>query len=453
MTDKSPAERVIYSVSQLNDQVKDLLEHSFPPLWVEGEISNFSSPASGHWYLSLKDSQAQVRCAMFRNRNQAAGFLPKNGMQVLARARIGFYAPRGEFQLILEHMEPSGEGALRRAFEQLKQKLQAEGLFDEALKQPLPAVPRSIGIITSPTGAALRDILNVLRRRYPLGEVVIYPVPVQGAEAAPAIMRALAVAAERQECDLLILARGGGSLEDLWAFNEEIVARAIHACPLPVVSGVGHEIDFTIADFVADLRAPTPSAAAELVSPDSGEWRMRLSRLPAQLAALQNRRLQQLGQQQQHLAKRLNQLHPGRRLEQLMQRLDEFDLRLSRSAQSTLHRQASRLQLLKAQLAGASPAIRLAGLQQMQQQLLNRLLLASARLREKKSHGLALLSGGLDRLSPLKTLERGYAIASLVTSGKVLTDTSAVRTGDRLALRLHKGQLDCAVTDIYPEKS
>jgi exodeoxyribonuclease VII large subunit len=409
MADKSPPERIpertIYTVSRLNEQVKDLLEHSFPLLWIEGEISNFTSPASGHWYLSLKDEQAQVRCAMFRGRNQTAGFLPKNGMQVLVRARVGLYAPRGEFQLILEHMEQSGEGALRRAFEQLKQKLQAEGLFDETRKKPLPAIPRSIGVITSPTGAALRDILNVLRRRYPLGEVVIYPVPVQGTEAAPAIVRALQVAAERQDCDVLLVARGGGSLEDLWAFNEEIVARAIHACPLPVVSGVGHEIDFTIADFVADLRAPTPSAAAELASPNTGEWRALLERLPQQLAQVQNRRLQQFGQRQAFLAKRLSQLHPGRRLEQLMQRLDEFEQRLLRATERAL---------------------------------------------EKKTHALALLSGVLDRLSPLKTLERGYAIASL-SSGHVVTDATTVQLGDKLALRLHRGELDCEVTGIHPE--
>lgn len=450
MTDKSPPERVIYSVSQLNDQVKDLLEHSFPPLWVEGEISNFSCPASGHWYMSLKDSQAQVRCAMFRNRNQGLGFQPRNGLQVLARGRLGLYVARGEFQLILDHMEPSGEGALRRAFELLKQKLQAEGLFDEAHKQPLPIVPERIGIITSPTGAALRDILNVLRRRFPLGQVVIYPVPVQGTEAAPAIVRALQEAARRQECDVLVVARGGGSLEDLWAFNEEGVARAIHACPLPVVSGVGHEIDFTIADFVADLRAPTPSAAAELVSPDTTEWRARLLRLPTQLASLQERRLQQFGRQQDYLSKRLSQLHPGRRLEQLMQRVDEYDLRLARCTRSLLQQQAARISLLHAQLRGTSPALRLAALQQQQAQLLGRLQLATVRLREKKAHALALLSGGLDRLSPLKTLERGYAIASL-PSGPVLTEAASVQRGDRLALRLHKGSLDCEVTDIHPE--
>jgi exodeoxyribonuclease VII large subunit len=360
MTEKARPERIVYSVSRLNEQVKGLLEQGFPPLWVEGEVSNFRPQSSGHWYFSLKDAEAVVACAMFRGRNQALGFKPKDGMQVLVRARVSLYSPQGRYQLILEHMEPSGEGALRRAFEQLKQKLQAEGLFEEARKKPLPAVPRRIGVITSPTGAAIRDILNVLKRRYPLGEVVIYPVPVQGAEAAPAIVRALQTAAGRAECDVLILARGGGSLEDLWAFNEEIVARAIAACPLPVVSGVGHEIDFTIADFVADLRAPTPSAAAELVSPDAAEWRSRLERLSRQLQASQQRRLQQLGQHQAFLGKRLKQLHPGRRLEQLMQRLDEFELRLARSAAAALQGRRARLGLLRARLLGANPGNRIA---------------------------------------------------------------------------------------------
>jgi exodeoxyribonuclease VII large subunit len=452
MTDKPPPERVVYTVSRLNEQVKDLLEHSFPPLWVEGEISNFIAHGSGHWYLSLKDEQAQVRSAMFRNRNQGVGFLPKNGMQVLVRARISLYTARGEYQLILEHMEQSGEGALRRAFEQLKQKLQAEGLFDESRKKLLPAVPRCIGVITSPTGAAIRDVLNVLRRRYSLGEVVIYPVPVQGIEAAPAIVRALQIAAVRQECDVLIVARGGGSLEDLWAFNEEAVARAIHACPIPVVSGVGHEIDFTIADFVADLRAPTPSAAAELCSPDTGEWRARLERLPLQLMQLQNRRLQAFGQHQAFLIKRLSQLHPGRRLEQLMQRLDEFEQRLARSTTNVLQQQRARLGLLGARLRGESPAFKVSALQQLQHQLGNRLQLAMLRMLEKKTHALALHSGVLDRLSPLKTLERGYAIASL-SDGQVVTDATAVRVGDRLGVRLHRGELDCQVTGIHPESS
>jgi exodeoxyribonuclease VII large subunit len=445
-------ERTIYTVSGLNAQVKDLLENSFPPLWVEGEISNFSAPASGHWYLSLKDEQAQVRCAMFRNRNQGLAFRPQNGLQVLVRARISLYAPRGEFQLILEHMEPAGEGALRRAFEQLKQKLQAEGLFEPARKKPLPPVPQRIGVITSPTGAAIRDILNVLRRRYPLGEVVIYPVPVQGTEAAPAIVRALATAAARAECDVLVLARGGGSLEDLWAFNEEAVARAIAACPLPVVSGVGHEIDFTIADFVADLRAPTPSAAAELVSPDAEEWRLRGVRLQRQLQQAQQRRLLQLGQQREFLLRRLAQLHPGRRLEQLMQRLDEFELRLARAARVALQHQQAQLKLLRTRLRGVNPQLRILALRQLPEQLENRLRLAAGRLLERKQHALALLGGALDRLSPLKTLERGYAIASL-SDGRVLTDAASVQAGDALALRLHRGSVDCQVTATQPGKT
>jgi exodeoxyribonuclease VII large subunit len=444
-------ERTIYTVSGLNAQVKDLLELSFPPLWVEGEVSNFTAPASGHWYLSLKDEQAQVRCAMFRNRNQAVAFRPQNGLQVLVRARVSLYAPRGEFQLILEHMEPAGEGALRRAFEQLKQKLQAEGLFDPARKKPLPALPQRIGVITSPTGAAIRDILNVLRRRYPLGKVVLYPVPVQGAEAAPSIVRALRTAAERGECDVLILARGGGSLEDLWAFNEEAVARAIAACPLPVVSGVGHEIDFTIADFVADLRAPTPSAAAELVSPDAEEWRLRVARLERQLLQAQQRRLAQLGQQREYLLRRLAQLHPGRRLEQLMQRLDEFELRLVRAARVTLQHQHAQLNLLRTRLRGANPQLRILALRQVQQQLESRLRQAATRLLERKQYALALLGGALDRLSPLKTLERGYAIASL-SDGRVLTDAASVQRGDRLAVTLRHGALDCEVTATRPEK-
>lgn len=395
-------ERVVYSISGLNEQIKELLEHSFPLLWVEGEISNFSAPASGHWYLSLKDEQAQVRCAMFRGRNQLAGFQPKNGMQVLARVRVSLYAPRGEYQLIVEHLEESGEGALRRAFDLLKKKLQAEGLFDEALKKPLPASPCRIGVITSPTGAAIRDILHVLRRRYPLCEVLIYPVPVQGKEAAPAIVRALQLACERADCDVLILARGGGSLEDLWAFNEEIVARAIHACPIPVISGVGHEIDFTIADFIADLRAPTPSAAAELVSRNVAEWQQWLARVNATLAQAQFRRLTQFGHRQDFLFRRLSQLHPRRRLEQTMQRLDEMEQRLTRATRTHI---------------------------------------------EKKTHALALMSGVLDRLSPLKTLERGYAIASR-SDGRVLTDAAAVTVGDRLGLRLHSGAVECEVLTV-----
>ncbi|MGB7397419.1 MAG: exodeoxyribonuclease VII large subunit, partial [Candidatus Macondimonas sp.] len=297
----APPADSVYSVSRLNREARILLEGGLPLLWVMGEISNFSQPSSGHWYFTLKDAQAQVRCAMFRNRNQGLGLRPQNGMQVQVRVRVSLYEPRGEFQLIAEQMQPAGEGALRLAFEALKARLAAEGLFDASLKRPLPAYPHTIGVITSPTGAALRDILHVLNRRYPLARVVFYPVPVQGVDAAPQIVQALRLAGERAECDVLILARGGGSLEDLWAFNEEIVARAVRACPLPVVSGVGHEIDFTIADFVADLRAPTPSAAAESVVPDGSDLLRRFDQYQQRLSTLARHRVERAGT-------RLNQL-------------------------------------------------------------------------------------------------------------------------------------------------
>ena len=263
-------QRDIYSITRLNREVRAVLEDSFPPsLWVRGEISNLAQPGSGHIYFSLKDKHSQVRCAMFRSANRHLRFAPENGREVLVRAGVSLYEGRGEFQLIVESMEPAGAGALQQAFEELKQRLLEEGLFADEHKQPLPAFPGTIGIITSPTGAAVRDIIHVLERRYARAGVIVYPVPVQGEGSAQQIAQAVDVANQRRECDVLILARGGGSLEDLWSFNEEIVARAIHHSVIPVVSGIGHEIDFTIADFVADQRAPTPSAAAEMVSPDS----------------------------------------------------------------------------------------------------------------------------------------------------------------------------------------
>src|SRR5271167_2003565 len=276
-------DRDVYSVSRLNREVRVLLERGFASLWLEAEISNFSRPSSGHWYFSLKDAAAQVRCAMFRQRNMLCSFTARDGQKVLVRARIGLYEPRGEYQLIVDHMEDAGLGALKRLFEELSAKLKQEGLFDAERKRPLPSLPRRIGIITSPTGAAVRDILHVLARRFPAAAVLIYPVAVQGAQAAPEIIAALKLAGRRAECDVLILARGGGSLEDLWAFNDEALARAIAASPIPVVSGIGHEVDVTIADFAADVRAPTPSAAAEIVVPDADEWLASLSRLGQRL--------------------------------------------------------------------------------------------------------------------------------------------------------------------------
>ncbi|RLA31329.1 MAG: exodeoxyribonuclease VII large subunit, partial [Gammaproteobacteria bacterium] len=286
MASPTPADRDIYTPSRLNLEARTLLEGHFPLLWIEGELSNLARPASGHLYFSLKDARAQVRCAMFRNRNRALRFRPANGQQVLLRARAGLYEGRGEFQLIVESMEEAGHGALQRAYEELRGRLTDEGLFDEALKRPLPTLPRQIGIITSPSGAALHDVLHVLARRFPAIPVVLYPATVQGDEAPNALRAALATAIRRAECDVLLLARGGGSLEDLWAFNDEALARAIRACPIPVVSGIGHETDFTIADFVADLRAPTPSAAAEAISPDGAAWTHRFDGFASRLGSL-----------------------------------------------------------------------------------------------------------------------------------------------------------------------
>ncbi len=264
--------REIYSVSRLAREAKAVLEGGFPMLWIEGEISNFARPSSGHCYFTLKDAYAQVRCALFRGSQRTLACVPKDGMQVVLRARVSFYEGRGEFQLVVEHLEEAGEGVLRRAFEALKNRLALEGMFDVARKKPLPQLPRRIGVITSPRGAVILDIITTLARRFPAIAVLIYPVPVQGDGAAAKIAAALRLAGERRDCDALIIARGGGSLEDLWPFNEEVVARALHECPLPVVSGVGHETDFTIADLVADARAPTPTAAAVMLSPDFREW-------------------------------------------------------------------------------------------------------------------------------------------------------------------------------------
>jgi exodeoxyribonuclease VII large subunit len=341
--------RDIYTVSRLTAEARMLLEGHYPSIWIEGEISNLARPGSGHLYFSLKDAGAQVRCAMFKPRSQRLGFRPENGVSVLARARASVYEPRGDFQLIVEHLEPAGEGALRAAFEALKARLAAEGLFDPGRKRSLPALPRAIGVVTSATGAAVRDVLSVLARRWPALPVVLYPCLVQGAQAAPTIVRAIEAAGRRQDVDVLLVVRGGGSLEDLWPFNEETVARAIAACPIPVVSGVGHETDVSIADWAADLRAATPSAAAELACPDGSalaravrQSSLRLTRaLRSSMSTLRTRLLLAHG--------RL--LHPARRLEQLSQRLDEAGLRGQHALTLLLQRRRLRLERAAGRLA------------------------------------------------------------------------------------------------------
>src|SRR5688572_28257608 len=347
---RASADRDVYTVSRLNREVRLLLEAGLPLLWLEGELSNFAAPASGHWYFSLKDGTAQVRCAMWRQRNSTVRFRPKEGMLLLARARVGLYEPRGEYQLIVEHLEEAGEGALKREFEKLKARLAAEGLFDAGRKRALPAVPRRIGIVTSPTGAAVHDILRVLRARFPAAGVVIYPTAVQGAAAVPEIVRAIETASRRAEVDVLIVARGGGSLEDLWCFNDERVARAIAASRIPTVSGVGHEVDVTIADFVADVRAPTPSAAALAAVPDKAAWLETLAQLQTRFAGAMGRALRTQMLALAGLAQRLQISHPGARLAQHTQRLDDLDLRLRSALRGNLLHERQRLENLSTRL-------------------------------------------------------------------------------------------------------
>ncbi|HEX4300811.1 MAG TPA: exodeoxyribonuclease VII large subunit [Gammaproteobacteria bacterium] len=441
-------ERRILSVSDLNRAARGLLEGGFPLLWVEGEISNLARPASGHLYFSLKDSQAQVRCALFKNRGQLLRFKPADGMKVLVRGRVSLYEPRGDYQFIAEHLEEAGHGALQRAFDELKARLAKEGLFDPALKRPLPTVPRRIGVITSPSGAALHDILTVIRRRYPLARVILYPTPVQGEGAAAKIAAMIGTASARAECEVLILARGGGSLEDLWAFNEEPVARAIRACRIPLVSGVGHEIDFTIADFTADLRAPTPSGAAELVTPDSSEWQRRLAQREEQLHRSQLRLLQDLHRRLDWCSERLRQLHPSRILRDRSQRLDELQLRLGRCARTHLRHERSRLAGLQAALYAHGPLQQLRRASDQLTAFDVRLRSAARARMTQVANRLALSARALDAVSPLATLNRGYAIVSDAASGTSMSHVSAVRPGQTVHTRLADGTFTAEVKQV-----
>jgi exodeoxyribonuclease VII large subunit len=459
--------RDVYSVSRLNREVRVLLERGLGVLWVEGELSNFSQPPSGHWYFSLKDRDAQLRCAMYRVRNSLVGFTPRAGMQVLVRGRISLYEPRGEFQLIIEHLEEAGVGALRREFERLKSRLAAEGLFAQERKRALPRFPRRIGVITSPAGAALQDILQILARRYPPAAVLVYPTAVQGAAAVPTLVAALGTASARAECDVLILARGGGSLEDLWAFNDERVARAIRGCALPVVSGVGHEIDFTIADFVADARAPTPSAAAEMVAPDAQACLEALARTAQRLQAGMRRELRVGRSRLGAVGHRLGLAHPGVRLQQQMQRLDDLSQRLAGGTRGVVHREGQRLAELRARLQQHSPRHALgewgARNQSLQlrlaramgqyhthagaraEQLRGRLERAVRERVARSAQRLALARRALDAVSPLATVTRGFAIVKRA-DGTVLTDASAVAIGEEIEASLAHGTLTARVT-------
>ena len=433
-------ERQVLRPSQLNALARDLLEGSFPQVWVEGEISNFSRPASGHAYFTLKDARAQVRCALFRSNAARLRFAPRDGMLVLARGRLTLYEARGDYQLVLEHLEEAGEGALRRAFEELKARLAAEGLFDTDRKRPLPAYTRRLAVITSPRGAAVRDVLSVLGRRFPLLEVEVLPVPVQGDGAAAQILEMLQRAGRSGRYDLVLLTRGGGSLEDLWAFNDEALARAIVASPVPVVAAIGHEVDVSLADFAADLRAPTPSAAAELLVPDRGELLDRLRRDRQRFDALLARLLGAQAQRVDQAFLKLQALRPQLRLERGRNRLDALRHRLGQAWQAPSARRSERLSRLLRRLDQAHPRRRLEAHRHRLALLQRALSALPARLVEPRRLQLRGLARALESVSPLATLGRGYAIV-FDESGQVLRRAADARDGDRLRARLADGEL------------
>lgn len=440
----------IYTVSQLNQEVKQILQEIYPPIWIEGELSNFRQPSSaGHWYFCLKDTKAQISCAMFRMHNQFLGFKPKDGMHVLALARVSLYEARGDFQLVVEHLEEAGFGQLQRAFEVLKQKLAAEGLFDAAHKKSLPTLPKRIGIVTSATGAAVRDVLSVLKRRFASIPVIIYPTAVQGGEAAKQIVSALELANARQECDVLILTRGGGSIEDLWPFNEEIVARAIFQSEIPIISGVGHEIDFTIADFVADLRAPTPSAAAEIVTPDSMEYESRTKQLFHRLHRCLHHLLFHHQQLLQQLQKRLR--HPRHQLFEMVQRLDHLEQRLLLAQNHELRHKQATLNHLLEKLYRFNPKFQITSKRCEYEYLISRLMKNMQHYLHSKKHELQNLMRALNVISPLNILDRGYAI--LQKDNHIIKDATQVKIGDSVKARLHQGELICLIEKINPKPS
>lgn len=437
--------RDVYSISRLNSELRHVIEGSFPLLWVEGEISNLATPRSGHLYFSLKDAHAQIRCAMFRNKRNLLRFQPENGSKVIARVKVALYEPRGDCQLVVEHIEPAGDGALQQAFEQLKQKLQLEGLFEASRKQSLPAYPQHIGIISSPSGAAVRDVLQILKRRFPSARVTLYPSSVQGSTAPEELRHALDLALKRARDDVLIITRGGGSLEDLAAFNDESLARMIAAADIPIVSAVGHEIDFTIADFVADKRAPTPSAAAEMVSPDGGALARRFAEFSNRLQQQHNNRARRARLQLSQLQARLQRQNPGVKLQQQQQRLDELQLRLMRQIQRQTSLPRQRFLQLQKRLQARHPKLQLQAFQARLETLSKRLSSSIQRNLRDKRESLATRARALHTISPLATLERGYSLTQL-NDGSVVTDAQSAAVGTSITVRLAKGALSARVT-------
>lgn len=431
------------AVSELVRLARVAIERALPVAWVAGEISNLTRAPSGHWYFTLKDAGATVRCAMFRNRNQFVDWRPEDGMRVEVRAQATLYEPRGEFQLTVEAMRRAGQGALFEAFLRLKDKLEQEGLFDPARKRPLPAMPMRIGIVTSPRAAALRDVLSTLRRRWPLAGVVLYPAPVQGEAAAERLAAAVRVAGERRECTVLLLVRGGGSLEDLWPFNEEILARAVATCPIPIVAGIGHETDFSIADFAADLRAATPTAAAQLATPDAGEWLARTVQLGRALGHQLRRRTESLGQRVDGLSRGLN--HPAARLVARSMLVNQLWRRQRLALRVALVAEQRSVDTLGRRLAARVPRPADAG--DGLRRLTERLRRALAGAMHRHAERISVLRAHLAHLDPEAVLGRGYAIAR-ARSGAIITDAGAVSPGDLISVILARGRLVTEVVDV-----
>ncbi|MBK6729232.1 MAG: exodeoxyribonuclease VII large subunit [Xanthomonadales bacterium] len=449
MSDSPSPTTTTLTPTALNAAVRAALERNFPLFWIEGEVSNFLRAKSGHLYFSLKDAGAQVRCAMWRPRAMLMRFAPGDGQHVLARARVTLYEPRGEFQLQIEHLEPAGQGALQRAYEELKAKLEAEGLFASTRRRSLPAFPRRIAVVTSPSGAAIRDVLAVLGRRFPLAVVDLFPSLVQGTEAAAALRRQLEAIAQLGRHDVVLLTRGGGAIEDLAAFNDEALVRCIAAMPMAVLSAVGHETDFTIADFVADLRAATPSAAAEHLVPDRGALGERLRLLVRRLHRATEYRLERDAQALDRAHLRLSARHPLQWLKRLDERLQHAHARLLRAPAPQFAQHRQRLTLLHSRLLRAAGFERAALAKRRSEHARIRLLTALQHCLAQHAERLAGLSRSLHVLSPLATLDRGYALA-FDAQGRLLTSVHAIVPSAALRLRLHDGHLDTQVLSRHP---
>jgi exodeoxyribonuclease VII large subunit len=440
--------RTILSVAELNAEVNQLLTRGFPLLWVEGEISNLIRPSSGHLYFTLKDNKSQIRCAMFRNRNMKLQIQPVNGMKVLIRGRVGLYEPRGDYQFIAEHMEDAGIGELQRQFETLKKKLGDAGLFSAEHKKQLPEYPKRIAVITSPTGAAIRDILNVLDRRSPQTPVLIYPTAVQGINAKTELETAIRKADTDKKCDVIILARGGGSIEDLWSFNEENIAKAIYHAETPIICGIGHEIDFTIADFVADVRAPTPSAAAELVTQDRDQLLTDVIQNRVWLQQHMINLIQQKQQKLDWLVSRLEIQKPSRIIQQQSQRLDEMTIRLKQQILVLIDNKKTRADNLHTRLLAHRPLRKIKESQQQLSHLEERLHQAIHSKLENSQSRFQLQMAMLDSISPLRTLERGYSITKDKKSGDLISSVTQVKNEQEIVVQLKDGEVNARVKEL-----